>query len=101
MEIFFFHHNINQVTGFWNNSKYFCCISDLISGLKFKYLSSVDSNSKDITVKVKDREEKILFEIKADINIYNIDIEELEFVQEKQNILVLINDETIVINIEK
>lgn len=61
----------------------------------------VDSNSKDITVKVKDREEKILFEIKADINIDNIDIEELELVQEKQNILVLINDETIVINIEK
>lgn len=61
----------------------------------------VDSNSKDITVNVKDREEKILFEIKADINIDNIDIEELELVQEKQNILVLINDETIVINIEK
>lgn len=61
----------------------------------------VDSNSKDITVKVKDREEKILFEIKADINIDNIDIEELELVQEKQNILVLINDETIIINIKK
>lgn len=58
----------------------------------------VDSNSIDITVKVKDREEKIFFEIKADINI---DIEELELVQEKQNILVLINDEIIVINIEK
>lgn len=61
----------------------------------------VDSNSIDITVKVKDREEKIFFEIKADINIDNIDIEELELVQEKQNILVLINDDSIVINIGK
>lgn len=61
----------------------------------------VDSNSKDITVKDKDREEKIFIEINVDINIENIDIEEIKLVKENQNILVLINDDSIVINIGK
>lgn len=61
----------------------------------------VDSNSKDITVKDKDREEKIFIEINVDINIENIDIEEIKLVKENQNILVLINNDSIVINIGK
>lgn len=61
----------------------------------------LNSNAKEIMVKVKNSEEKIFIKINVDINIENIDIEEIELVKENQNILVLINDDSIVINIGK
>lgn len=61
----------------------------------------LNSNAKEIIVKVKNSEEKIFIEIIVDINIENIDIEEIKLLKENQNILVLINDDSIVINIGK
>lgn len=61
----------------------------------------LNSNAKEIIVKVKNSEEKIFFEINVDINIDNIDIEEIELVKENNNILILVDDNSILIKIEK
>lgn len=59
----------------------------------------MEAKAKEIIVKIKNSEQKILIEINTDISIGNINIEELELVQENPNILVLINDDSITINI--
>lgn len=60
----------------------------------------IDSNAKEIKVRIQNDERKICIGINADISLNLIKVEEIKLVEENQDTVILINDDEIIISIK-